>query len=233
MKVVRVRRALLCATAVYAFITPTAITAQTAPSAGADGLQVASLQDSVRTESSTFLKLSIADATTFVLTAPLIPGAKILVDGDTVLDLSAPEGSESDVVKAFLALSAGDHLIEIFAPVPFHDNIASTMMINELGSEPVRLDLAATPLSTEAGRELARTLNQGVKSAGDASDGGPSMTDGALSNLASAQGEPRRPFMIGGRALAIAPNPASRLFKSGCRVLAFSKSPPAMPGAFA
>ena len=112
------------------------------------------------TETGTYLKLTTQRPATFVLSAPTIEGGKILVNGNTVLDVSqlaTENGAQSDTFKAFVALPIGEHVIELIGPYQGGE-FQSKIQIGELGGQSTSLTSVASAVSGPEVMEMVASL---------------------------------------------------------------------------
>ncbi|MFQ1699190.1 DUF1800 domain-containing protein [Loktanella agnita] len=126
------RRLLTLTPLILATVTGTAFAQETSIAAINARFNSSALQQEAETKAS--LNLNAPVASTYSFSAPANAALQLRVDGDIVLDLSAPSNS-SEAVTALVSLSAGDHVIEVSGTAITNAKLA-TVQINQVGMAP-------------------------------------------------------------------------------------------------
>ncbi len=164
--------------------TPVAATAAEA----AENLAVAASVESVTTDTVVYpLKVTVAEAGTYVFTSPADNPVKVSLDGEVIMTVPELVAADAEPFRVITSLTAGDHLLEIEGSDLTLAEIALVSM-NQIGEEPVSVANVAQALTSEQAEILAAAV----------SNLAPSAAGSAAAQTASANGLVREPFMIGG-----------------------------------
>ncbi|MEM0976833.1 MAG: DUF1800 domain-containing protein [Pseudomonadota bacterium] len=124
--------------------------------------------DQLLSPAGTYLKFVAQTAGTFVVTAPSEPGGQILIDGDVVVDASGLSAEDADPLvpfKSFVALTAGDHIIELLGPYQ-SGKFAAQITIGQVGGQSTPLAYAATAVESPEARQLIASLTGRIPTEG-------------------------------------------------------------------